>query len=325
MTKRRLTVVAVLVVVVALAGGTAWYAVSTGVGPLPDPEQCTATVDDYTVALSTEQAENASIIAAVAERRDLPARAISIAIATAYQESKLVNLDSGDRDSLGLFQQRPSQGWGTQQQIMDPYYATNAFYDALVKVDGYQEMAITEAAQEVQRSAFPEAYADHEQDGRTIASAMSGYSDAAFSCETTTPDVAEQQMRADGLTGRAYKVRKVVAASFGGLPLGGFEAGGVSSGHMPGSAHYEGRAIDIFFRPISEQNTRRGWVLAHFLVANAARLDIAHVIFDDRIWSAGSRSHDGWRDFDPPGVSADTPSETRQILEHRDHVHVDVF
>lgn len=324
MTKRRLAVIAVLVVV-ALAGGAAWYAVKTGAGPLPDPEQCAATVDDYTVALSTEQAENASIIAAVAERRTLPARAISIAIATAYQESKLVNLDNGDRDSLGLFQQRPSQGWGTQQQIMDPYYATNAFYDALVKVDGYQEMAITEAAQEVQRSAFPEAYADHEQDGRTVASAMSGYSDAAFSCETMTPDIAEQKMGANGLTGRAYKVRKEVVASFGALPLGGFEPGGVTSGHMPGSAHYEGRAIDVFFRPIGEQNTRRGWVLAHFLVANAERLDIAHVIFDDRIWSAGSKSSQGWRDFDPPGVSADTTAETRQVLEHRDHVHVDVF
>ncbi len=324
MTKRWVVVIAALVVV-ALAGGAAWYAVRTGAGALPDPEQCTATVDDYTVALSKEQAENASIIAAVAERRDLPARAISIAIATAYQESKLVNLDGGDRDSLGLFQQRPSQGWGKPSEIMDPYYATNSFYDALVKIDGYQEMAITEAAQKVQRSAFPEAYADHEQDGRTIASAMSGYSDAAFSCETTTPDLADQKLGADGLTGRAGKVREVIAASFGGLPLGGFDAGGVASGHMPGSAHYEGRAIDLFFRPTSEQNTRRGWVLAHFLVANAEQLDIAHVIFDDRIWSAGSRSRDGWRDFDPPGVTADTSTETRQILEHRDHVHVDVF
>ena len=92
-------------------------------------------------------------------RRGLPARAASIALATAYQESKLRNLDHGDRDSLGLFQQRPSQGWGTAKQIQDPYYATNAFYDALVKIDGYQTMRITEAAQEVQRSGFPEAYA----------------------------------------------------------------------------------------------------------------------------------------------------------------------
>ena len=324
MTRTGFKVVAALATV-ALAGGATWYAVSTGVGPLPGPDHCTATVGGYTVAMTTEQAENASIIAAVAERRALPARAISIAIATAYQESELVNLDRGDRDSLGLFQQRPSQGWGTPRQIMDPSYATNAFYDALVKVDGYQEMAITAAAQEVQRSAFPDAYADHEQDGRTIASAMSGYSDAAFNCVTAAPDVAAQEIGADGLTSRAEKVRQGLATSFGELPLGGFEAGGVASGHMAGSAHYEGRAIDAFFRPISEQNTRRGWVLAHFLVANAERLDIAHVIFDDRIWTAGSHSSEGWRGFDPPGLSADAAAATRRILEHRDHVHVDVF
>jgi hypothetical protein len=76
----------------------------------------------------------------------------------------------------------PSQGWGTAKQIQDPYHAVNAFYDALVKVDGYQSMKITEAAQKVQRSAFPDAYADHEADGRALASALTGYSPARFSC-----------------------------------------------------------------------------------------------------------------------------------------------
>ena len=146
--------------------------------------------------MSIEQAENASIIAAVAERRGLPARAISIAIATAYQESKLRNLDGGDRDSLGIFQQRPSQGWGTPEQIMDPYYATNAFYDALVKIDGYETMEITEAAQTVQRSAFPDAYADHEQDGRTIASAWRAYSQASVHLLDRRPDLAAEKIDA---------------------------------------------------------------------------------------------------------------------------------
>ena len=85
----------------------------------------------------------------------MPARAASIALATAYQESKLYNIDYGDRDSVGLFQQRPSQGWGTVAQLTDPEFATNAFYDALAKVDGYREMEITVAAQEVQRSGLP--------------------------------------------------------------------------------------------------------------------------------------------------------------------------
>ena len=117
----------------------------------PTPRAARPRVGGVVVDLSTEQAENATTIVAVAVRRGLPARAASIALATAYQESKLRNLDHGDRDSLGLFQQRPSQGWGTA--AADPatrYYAVNAFYDALQKIDGYQTMRITEAAQEVQ-------------------------------------------------------------------------------------------------------------------------------------------------------------------------------
>ena len=104
-------------------------------------------------------------ITALAVSAACRARAATIAIATAIQESKLRNLDYGDRDSLGLFQQRPSQGWGTEEQILDPVYATNRFYDALVKVKGYESMEITKVAQEVQRSAYPEAYADHEPEG----------------------------------------------------------------------------------------------------------------------------------------------------------------
>jgi hypothetical protein len=184
-------------------------------------------------------------------------------------------------------------------------------------------MAITEAAQAVQRSAFPHAYADHEADGRAIASALTGYSKAAFSCVIDAPDASNQKAQADGLTERAQAVREDLSRSFGDLSLGGFETGGVNSGHVEGSAHYEGRAIDIFFRPINADNKRHGWVVAQYLVANASRLDIAHVIFDDRIWSAGSQSGDGWRDFDPADAEG-VDAATRAILEHRDHVHVDV-
>lgn len=303
-----------------ITGG--YIAVRSGLGPLPDTESCTATVNDYTVAMSTEQAENASLMAAIAEQRGLPARAVSIAIAAAYQESKLVNINHGDRDSVGLFQQRPSQGWGTAKQIMDPYYAINAFYDALVKVDGYQDMEITKAAQAVQRSAFPDAYADHEKDGRTISSAMSGNSEAAFSCVVSRHDEADEQAGADGLTPRAEAVRENMA--FGDLALGGFGPGGITNGHIAGSAHYEGRAIDVFYRPINADNTRRGWVLAHYLVANADRLHIDHVIFDDKIWTAGSLSENGWRGYTPPGLTGNESAERLAILEHRDHVHVDV-
>lgn len=320
MGKRGLAIATVVVLAAGVGGYVAWH---EGVGPLPDPESCTASAGGHSVSLSIEQAENASIIAAVAERRGLPARAVTIAIATAYQESKLQNLDGGDRDSIGLFQQRPSQGWGKPAQISDPYYAANAFYDALVQVDDYQDMEVTDAAQEVQRSAYPRAYADHEADGRAIASALTGYSAAAFTCVIDAADASGQDERADGLTPRAGAVRDDIEEAFGDLPLGGFEPGGVSSGHMEGSAHYDGRAIDVFYRPVNAENKRQGWVLAHYLVANASRLKIAHVIFDDRIWTAGDRSDDGWRDFDPPD-SDGADAATLAILEHRDHVHVDV-
>jgi hypothetical protein len=303
---------------VAIAGYVAWH---EGIGPLPDPEGCTATAGGHTATLSIEQAENASIIAAVAERRGLPARAISIAIATAMQESKLRNLDSGDRDSVGIFQQRPSQGWGSPRQLVDPYYAANAFYDALVSVDGYETMPITEAAQAVQRSAFPDAYAEHENDGRAVASALSGWSPAGFTCVVHGSDRAAEKVGDNGLTSRADALRRDLDKAFGPLPVGGFAPGGVSSGHQTGSAHYDGRAIDVFFRPVSRESRRRGWAVAEYLVANARRLGVDHVIFDGRIWTAGSTSEDGWRRYVVPKQAVGS----RTVLEHRDHVHVDVF
>ncbi|HTW15776.1 MAG TPA: hypothetical protein VMF51_11640 [Nocardioides sp.] len=288
--------------------------------PFTPSDQCTATVGDSTVVLDPEQAENAALIAAIAVRRGMPARAVTIALATAYQESKLANIEYGDADSLGLFQQRPSQGWGTEEQVMDPVYATNAFYDALAEVDGYRSMEVTVAAQTVQRSAFPDAYADHEADARVLASALTGNSPAAFSCRVDA-DVPEARdgLRATGLVRRADVVRQETLAVFGDVSLGGFEPGGVGTGHMEGSTHYEGRAVDIFVRPINAANKVRGWAIAHYLVAQAERLDVQTVIFDAKIWQA-RRSDDGWRDYDPPARSGD-----RAILEHRDHVHVDVF
>ncbi|MCW2813548.1 MAG: hypothetical protein JWN84_1003 [Nocardioides sp.] len=282
-------------------------------------DECVATVGSRSVTVSVEQAENAAVIAAIGVRRDLPPRAVSIALATAYQESGLVNLDRGDRDSLGLFQQRPSQGWGTEDQVRDPVYASNAFYDALVDVDGYRDLEITVAAQAVQRSGFPDAYADHEDDARVLASALTGESGAAFACDVDGDiEASDTALTDSGLTERADTVRRDVDATFGDLPLGGFEPGGVSTGHMRGSAHYDGRAVDVFFRPVTEANQEQGWALAHYLAAHAQRLEIRTIIFDDRIWVAGR--DDSWRDYDAPSRSGD-----RAILEHRDHVHVDVF
>ncbi len=313
-------VVGIGIAVVALLAGVGWFAIRSDVVPFLASDQCTAEVGDRSVTLEPSQARYAGLITAIAVQRGMPARAATIALATAYQESNLRNLDGGDRDSAGLFQQRPSQGWGTLDQVRDPVYATNAFYDALARVEGYEQLEITVAAQEVQRSGFPDAYADHEADARALASALSGNSPEGFSCRLGDSDGEDDALEGSGLTARADVVRRDLLALFPDQPLGGFAPGGVSTGHTEGSAHYEGRAIDLFVRPISPANKTRGWAIAQYLVSQADRLAIRTVIFDDRIWTAGRKSGDGWRDYDPPGRSGDP-----LILEHRDHVHVDVY
>lgn len=315
---RRGRIVGVIAALGLVAGG-GYAATQLGIGPLATPE-CTAEVGGHTVEIDTEQAENASLIAAIGVRRGFPARAVSIALATAYQESKIRNITYGDRDSLGLFQQRPSQGWGTEEQIMDPQHSTNAFYDGLQKVEGYEDMRITEAAQRVQRSGHPEGYEKHADNARALASALTGHSGGGqFSC-VVRHDLDDEPDRTDdeGLTGRAAAVRRDIRDVFGELPMGGFSPEGVRTGHKEGSAHYSGRAVDVFFRPVNDANKRRGWALAYYLVAHAERLGIETVIFDDMIWTA-RRSSSGWRDYDEP----DRPGD-KAILQHRDHVHVDV-
>ncbi|KAA1418737.1 hypothetical protein F0U44_09600 [Nocardioides humilatus] len=276
--------------VVVTVGIAVFHAVDDIVsGPSGD---CSATVANHEVEISGEQAENATLITAIGLRRGLPARAVSIALATAFQESKLTNIDYGDRDSLGLFQQRPSQGWGTRAQILDRDYSTNAFYDALVQVDGYEDMEITEAAQHVQRSAYPSAYADHEEDARALASALTGYSPASFSCDLDGGAPSEDSKRLEsGLTARADAVREDLLEQFGSLDL----------------ADLDGSSIDVSMRPVSEASKVRGWALAHYLVGNADRLDIRTVAFDGQVWTAG---RDGWR---------------RDEKQASDRVHVDVF
>jgi hypothetical protein len=122
------------------------------------PTAGTCTVPDRSVTVTAEQARNAATIAQVGRDRGLPERAVVIALATAQQESRLRNLDYGDRDSLGLFQQRPSQGWGTPEQVRDPVYAANQFYDRLITIPAWEAGRLTEMAQAVQRSGYPELY-----------------------------------------------------------------------------------------------------------------------------------------------------------------------
>ena len=259
---RRLVLLAAVVLVLG-AGGAAWAWWVGAVGPVPIRDHCTATAAGATTQLDPEQMGNAAVITEIAVRRGLPGRAASIAIATAMQESKLRNIEYGDRDSMGLFQQRPSQGWGTKAQILDPVYATNSFYDHLVKIDGYVNMPITQVAQKIQRSAFPTAYADHEPDARIIASALSGYSPAGLSCV----------LHAAASKGSAAAV----------LAAAGTETGrtGAADG---GSVRFDTGA---------SSGNRSAWALGQWAVARAGGLNVTAVQVGDRRW-ARARSTDGW-------------------------------
>jgi len=141
--------------------------------------QPSATAPAETVAgYDSEQLANATIIASVGTGRGIPVRGLIIAVATAIQESTLHNYgdlgDKNDHDSLGLFQQRPSQGWGTPEQIMDPVYSSNKFYDKLLTIPGWETMPLTDAAQAVQRSAFGDRYARWEADATAIVALTAG-------------------------------------------------------------------------------------------------------------------------------------------------------
>jgi hypothetical protein len=141
--------------------------------------------------IDPEQAHNAAIISGMSIKRGLVPRAASIALATAYQESDIRNLDYGHADSIGLFQQRPSKGWGTVDQIMDPWYSTRSFYRVMERIKNWQTKDINDVAQAVQRSAYPEAYRKHVDRARTLASSLTGESPATFTCVVAHPAAAD--------------------------------------------------------------------------------------------------------------------------------------
>jgi hypothetical protein len=183
---RRGLIIVVVLGVLIVGSVTAWVhfhrAIQVPGCTVTDPSSGTPAV----FTLTPQQADYAATIAAVGGRLGMPAHAVTVALATALQESKLRNLPGGDRDSLGLFQQRPSQGWGTSAQILDPVYAATAFYTRLSAQPGWAQLSVTEAAQLVQRSAAPLAYAQWESEARAAASALTGQSSAALSCHSVT-------------------------------------------------------------------------------------------------------------------------------------------
>lgn len=226
---------------------------------LSDPG-CEFVVAGASETTTPERAANASTIAWQSVERGLAPRAATIAITTAIQESKLQNINYGDADSVGLFQQRPSQGWGTAEEILDPVYSTNAFYDALVEVDGWEDGVITEVAQTVQRSAFPTAYADHEQEGRVMASALTGQTTAALTCDLDAPSSS----------GDAAALAEELTAL-------GMPATATGANEVTATAGSAGAA----------------WGMAGWSVTHAQGRNIISVTTDDLTWTRENNS-DGW-------------------------------
>ena len=204
--RRALRRLGVGVVVLAVAVGGVVVLLQQTTPQTVARQECTADLDGTAWRLSPAQADNAALITAVSVRRAMPARAATIALATALQESRLINIDYGDRDSVGLFQQRTSQGWGSTEEIMDPVYSANAFFDGLDQVPGYAELPVTEAAQAVQRSAFPDAYAQHEMRSRAWASALTGQSPATVSCSLSPAETVPADDPAAVATARAAQI-----------------------------------------------------------------------------------------------------------------------
>lgn len=277
---RRMVTVAVVLGLLAIGGavwvGQWWERPLSGVG-----SECRVTADGE-VTLDHEQMAHAATIAAVGVRLDMPPRAVVVALATAMQESKLRNLPhlgtQNDHDSVGLFQQRPSQGWGTADEIADPTYATERFYRALHTVDGWQTMRVTEAAQRVQRSAYPEAYQQWAPDARVLSRALLGRVGGAVACRVTASTApARGPVAVDRLRG-------ALAAQWGqdadrrAAEVVAQELAAVTGAAPAGAAAVSLEAVDH----------RAGWRYAHWLVAHAGAHGVQRIHFHDQVWRADS-------------------------------------
>jgi hypothetical protein len=233
--------------------------------PIPVGRPCQVRTDAGAVGLEADQMANAATIAAVGLSRLLPDRAIVVALATAMQESELINIDYGDRDSIGLFQQRPSMGWGTPEQVGDPRYAAHAFYNKLVTIPGWEEMRVTEAAQAVQRSAFPEAYEKWVDEATVLAEALVGQAGATLSCaRLDAPSVRGHEA--------ATALRDLLRLDWNG--------GADSAAAVVG---VNGAEISV-----AAPGARVGWQYAHWLVAHAAERGVQWVRYADQTWDADS-------------------------------------
>jgi len=277
-TPRRRLVLAVVIIVVAaivVAGCGAlviwWIGAESGSAPpVPVSPRCVVSTGDGNAQLAIDQAENAAIIAGVAIGRDLAPRAVSIALTTALQESGLRNLDYGDRDSLGLFQQRPSMGWGTEEQVMDPYYSSGKFYDVMVTVPNWDTADIGDVAQAVQRSGFPDAYDKHISRARLLATALSGQTPAAWSCVSPTSDPPDPA-----------SLDNAIAQAYGAT---------ITASLVPASDSAPATLT------LSATSTSAAWSAAAFAQSWASSTGVSSVQVGSQIWQASTTVLPSWTD-----------------------------
>ncbi|RRS00082.1 hypothetical protein [Glycomyces terrestris] len=230
----------------------------------PSRTGCYFTTGAGETHLTAEQASNAATIAAVGLRDGMDERAVAVAITTAMQESELVNVNYGHDDSLGLFQQRPSMGWGTEEELMDPVYASFKFYEKLRRTDGWEDMTLAEAAQEVQVSAYPELYRQWEDEATVIAAVFAGGLDGGIGCVKGSADVVAFDPAA---LAEAYA----------------YQWGGEVS-------EAEGSTVVI-----DPSDAAAGWNRAAWAVARSYDFGIASVAYGGMVWAAGE---DGWSEPD---------------------------
>jgi hypothetical protein len=262
-TRSRRGVISAVSLLIAAAVAVGLYVGYQRVVPLIEGSGCDASSGGQVVSLNTGQAGIAATIAGVAQRDALPSEAVTVAYAAAMQESKLQNLDYGDRDSVGVFQQRPSQGWGTPSQLEDPVYATSKFFSALAQVPGYQRMPVYQAAQAVQRSADGYAYQRYQPMAAHMASAFTGQDPHAVWC-----------WYAQQISGPA----RVAAASQE-----------LSHTFGPAVARV---AVDPGIS-VPTGNPGGGWAVAAWLVSHAEQYRIDSVRYAGYLWSSAHGAR-GW-------------------------------
>jgi hypothetical protein len=261
-----LAVIALLLAVGAYAAYTVYHRFVVQVLTIPG---CQAGTGDNAIPLDFGQAADAATIAGVAVHEKLPARALTIAYAAAFQESKLENLSYGDRDSVGIFQQRPSEGWGTIAQLQDPAYATRAFFRVLVQVPNYAKIPVYQAAQAVQKSAYGYAYQQYAPTGEQLAAYYTTKPHAVTCWYSPAAQAASQ-----GVSPK--------------LNLSGAVKGLEDAFGKPGG----GQAVTRITRAGSGESVTvraaasAGWAVANWLVSNASSYGITRVSYAGYQWTA---------------------------------------